>query len=163
MKSKRTTYLLLAVVAGIWGLIGWKVWKGLQGDDAVLAVPDKAVRPKTSLPLSDSFVLIANYRDPFLGRAAAPVRNISTTPNTTNRTQTPVVAPPPPVAMPWPEIRYGGFVKKAGQDAAAGFLVISGGSEIVRQGQQVAGLTVGRVWRDSVEVFRGKEKRIIKK
>ena len=162
MKSKRTTYIMLLVVVGIWGLIGFKIWKGLQGDDDFVAPGgDKLVTPKNR-NTPDTFSLLANYRDPFLGKT----QTISA-PNTFTASTSPkekqVIAKPEPIVNTWPEMRYGGFVKKSGQDKAAGFLSIAGSSEIVSPGQQVREFTVGRIWRDSVEVMRGKEKKIIRK
>ncbi|MGL5890719.1 MAG: hypothetical protein ACRC3B_12580 [Bacteroidia bacterium] len=163
MKSKRTTYLLMAVVAGIWGLIGWKVWKGLQGDDDLALPAERVVQSGKKNQLSDSFELIANYRDPFLGRTMQQTSTVAaTTVRTTGTAKTTITKPEPPVNT-WPEIRYGGFIKKSGQENAAGFLIINGSSEIVTRGQKIQDITIVQLWRDSVAVMRGKERRIIKK
>jgi hypothetical protein len=163
MKSKRTTYLLMAVVAGIWGLIGWKVWKGLQGDDDFALPAERIVQSKKNKQLTDSFELIANYRDPFLGKTsvAAPVVSATAVRTTPIEKPTNIIQEPP--TNTWPEIRYGGFVKKTGQENAAGFLIINGSSEIVSRGQTIQNITIVQLWRDSVQVMRGKERRTIKK
>jgi hypothetical protein len=163
MKSKRTTYLLMAVVAGIWGLIGWKVWKGLQGDDDFSLPAERVVQSKKKNQLSDSFELIANYRDPFLGKTSVSAPAVSTPAVRTTPTEKTTINKPEPPVNTWPEIRYGGFVKKSGQENGAGFLIINGSSEIVTRGQTIQNITIVQLWRDSVQVMRGKERRIIKK
>ena len=163
MKSKRTTYLLMAVVAGIWGLIGWKVWKGLQGDDDFSLPAERVVQSKKKNQLSDSFELIANYRDPFLGKTSVSAPAVSTPAVRTTPTEKTTITKPEPATNTWPEIRYGGFVKKSGQENGAGFLIINGSSEIVTRGQTIQNITIVQLWRDSVQVMRGKERRIIKK
>ncbi|MCU0436184.1 MAG: hypothetical protein MUC87_22195 [Bacteroidia bacterium] len=163
MKNKRTTYLLMAVVAAIWGLIGWKIWKGLQGDDDFNVEPEPVLSAKKKNALSDSFQLILNYRDPFLDKPAAAVPSPPISTNTLPK-QTLVTAPKPePVTANWPEIRYGGLVKRTGQEKSAGFVSVNGSSEIVLPGQKIGEIIITRLWRDSVEVQRGKEKRIVKK
>jgi hypothetical protein len=163
MKNKRTTYLLMAVVAAIWGLIGWKIWKGLQGDDDFNVEPEAVLNAKNKNTLSDSFELILNYRDPFLDKPAIAVSSPSVPTNSLPK-QTVVTSPKPePITASWPEIRYGGLVKRTGQEKSAAFVSVNGKSEIVTVGQQITDITIIRIWRDSVEVQRGKEKRIIKK
>lgn len=160
MKSKRTTYLLMAVVAGIWGLIGWKVWKGLQGDDNSAMPAEHIVQSKKKNQVSDSFELIANYRDPFLGRAIQQIPTVTAAVRTT-QTEKPIITKLEPPVNTWPEIRYGGFVKKSGQENGAGFLIVNGSSEIVTRGQTIQNITIVQLWRDSVQVMRGKERKII--
>ncbi len=162
MKSKRTTYLLMAVVAGIWGLIGWKVWKGLQGDDNSAMPAERVVQSKKKNQLLDSFQLIANYRDPFLGKAIQQTPTVTAAVRTT-QTEKPTITKPEPPVNTWPEIRYGGFVKKSGQDNGAGFLIVNGSSEIVTRGQTIQNITIVQLWPDSVQVMRGKERKIIRK
>ncbi|MCA6363624.1 MAG: hypothetical protein IM638_11355 [Bacteroidetes bacterium] len=163
MKNKRTTYLLMAVVAAIWGLIGWKIWKGLQGDDDFNVEPETVLNAKNKNTLSDSFELILNYRDPFLDKPVAAVTSASVSTQSVPK-QTVVAAPKPePVTSSWPEIRYGGLVKRTGQEKSAAFVSVNGNSEIVVPGQKIGDITITRIWRDSVEVMRGKEKRMIKK
>ncbi len=67
MKKNTKTYLLLAVVLGIWGIIGYKVFNTIAPEPeqntlaAVTKFTPKAIKEK------DTFSIIADYRDPFLG------------------------------------------------------------------------------------------------
>ncbi len=72
MKSKATTYLLLAVVLAVWGVIGWKVLsRGSSGDGG--SSPAARVREAAA---NEPDTLLLDYRDPFLsGQKIAPVAN----------------------------------------------------------------------------------------
>lgn len=68
MKSRWTTYLLLAAVAAVWGLVAWKI---CAPSDA----PCSAVRPKppvSAAPAVAADTLRLDYPDPFLKGAARP-------------------------------------------------------------------------------------------
>lgn len=68
MAKNTKTYILLGVVALIWGTIGYKVISGLSPADLPAIATSDSVdfKPKKSTP-KDTFSITANYRDPFLG------------------------------------------------------------------------------------------------
>src|ERR1700753_1159389 len=68
MKNKKLTYILIAVVVGVWGMILYRVFDTVgENDDA----PVTAFIPKDKEPLNDYAIqpdttrLLLNYRDPF--------------------------------------------------------------------------------------------------
>jgi len=67
MHKNTKTYLLLAAVLLIWGIIGHRVFSGNSGATEIKANFEKS--PLKSLPtqVKDTFSILANYRDPFLG------------------------------------------------------------------------------------------------
>lgn len=68
MKSRWTTYLLLAVVVAVWGIVAWKIF--VPADDAA-----PAARPGPSVPVvqpAPADTLLLDYPDPFLKGAARP-------------------------------------------------------------------------------------------
>ena len=68
MKSRWTTYLLLAAGAAVWGLVAWRIIAPARP-----AAPD--VRPATDTPAAPQIVaetLRLDYPDPFLKGVAAP-------------------------------------------------------------------------------------------
>lgn len=73
MKSRWTTYLLLAAVAAVWGIVAWKIF-------APADAPSSAARPKPSVaaatPAADTLRL--DYPDPFLKSAARPAVAVRT-------------------------------------------------------------------------------------
>jgi hypothetical protein len=162
MNNKRTTYLMLIIVFGIWGLIGWRIWKGMQNDDENNTQVGIPHAKKMQGSASDSFALFANYRDPFLGKTFVPEDRPISTPSA--KIITPQVTPSPTPENPWPELRYQGFVRNTKPDAAArSFLSINGNNHFVKAGNIIDGLLISRIWPDSIEVVRDKEKRIVRK
>lgn len=68
MKSRWTTYLLLAAVAAVWGLVAWKICAP-AGAPSAAAGP---IAPGAAAPAVASDTLRLDYPDPFLKGAARP-------------------------------------------------------------------------------------------
>lgn len=67
MNKKTKTYLLLTAVLLIWGIIGYKVLSANSGDtDAEVGFEKVALKPM-QVQEKDTFSILADYRDPFLG------------------------------------------------------------------------------------------------
>lgn len=88
MNSRWTTYLLLAVVVAVWGIVAWKIFASVT--ETAPAARPKAAVPAVESPVADTLRL--DYPDPFLkgvprqrtSTAATPVRRL------------PAVKPSPP-------------------------------------------------------------------
>lgn len=68
MKNKKNIYFLLPLVVIIWGLIGYKIFSGLNPaafNEKVIQT-NKRFIPKT-VKQTETFKINSNYRDPFLG------------------------------------------------------------------------------------------------
>lgn len=72
MKSRWTTYLLLAAVVAVWGIVAWKIF--VPANDAIPAVRPKLVVPAVGTPAADTLLL--DYPDPFLKGAARPAATV---------------------------------------------------------------------------------------
>lgn len=73
MKKNRKTYLLLTVVAGIWGIIAFKVLGAVNpSSNALGPVASNEIFVPKQVKERDTFSILANYRDPFLGTVQAP-------------------------------------------------------------------------------------------
>ena len=74
MKKQHKTYLLLAVVLLVWGMIGYKfvsaINPAVESDNSV-AIAERFV-PK-EIKEREQFTIVADYRDPFLGTEKTPV------------------------------------------------------------------------------------------
>ena len=68
MKKNTKTYILLTIVLGIWGVLGYQIVGAFDADKPELALTKatEAYVPKT-LKKRDTFSITAHYRDPFLG------------------------------------------------------------------------------------------------
>ncbi|HAA10695.1 MAG TPA: hypothetical protein DCE41_02965, partial [Cytophagales bacterium] len=96
MKNKKTLYLLVPLVVGLWGLIGYRVWDAVKPEE-------EEIDPISIVPLAASqadsvalYVPDLQYPDPFL----KGVRFVSN-----RRSAAPIAAPasqPAPAATPQP-------------------------------------------------------------
>lgn len=68
MKNKKNIYILLPLVIIIWGLIGFKIFSGLNSAsfNEKSSKMDKQFVPKT-VDQAKAFTIDPDYRDPFLG------------------------------------------------------------------------------------------------
>ncbi len=109
-------YLLIGLVALIWGLIIYKVIRGLSGDDPP-PVATKMKAPPVADTLAAYQLMPASYPDPFSNKLIEEeVVTETTTPGAKPPAgNMPVGAPPPPVAampppIPPPAIKYSGYI-----------------------------------------------------
>lgn len=157
MKNKKVTYLLGAVVLGIWGLIIYRVFDAASGgDDPVAPTPlniKKEVYNDFAIPV-DTTRLLLNYRDPF-GMAKkrdtniVPVKKI-------RQSNIPVVAKP---AMNWNFIQYSGYIRNPSTHKLVTMVSINGRNETLTEGQVVDQVKLLKNLRDSIKIsYNGKIK-----
>src|ERR1044072_6787061 len=161
MKNRKTTYFMLPFVLAIWGVIGWKVYVAF-GKNIKNVVSNNAPAEKNKAePLADTISLIANYRDPFLDKT---IENSPAKIHTTKISKAESVKSIPVVTVAaWPKIMYHGLIKRSGDKRTVGFLSVDGKSFFVQGGGEAGAVKVGKLWNDSVEIFFGKEKKMIRK
>jgi hypothetical protein len=160
MKGKKTTFFLLPVVLAIWAVIGWKVYTAVKDNDESNA-PAQIITPSKEAvaELPDTIVLLANYRDPFLDK---PVVQAPKAKNPAVQ-KAPAVKAEQPKVSAWPALSYQGLIKRNSDQKMVGFLSVNGASSFVQPGQAAGEIKVMRMWKDSIEVAFGKEKRILRK
>jgi len=149
-QSKKTTYLLLVCVAGLWGLIFYRVFQVAEVPDERVfeKPPQKAHYFKAVDHSNDTTKLRFDYRDPF--KVALP--NFAEG----NLNKQPVNALPSIVAQKpkvnWADVRYNGFIenKKTGQKLA--IMIINGSEQMLAEGQTVKGFKLIKHYPDSVKL-----------
>ena len=137
MSKQAKTYVLLGLVLLIWGIIGFKVVNGLSASSEPVVV----MEPTRDLPKitkkKDTFTLIANYRDPFLG----------TTPVSKKK---PAKKPIQKTKTPKRNIIYAGLVSQNGSANALFFVSIDGKQHIMSKNEEI----------DQVKLLRGNGQQI---
>ncbi|WP_299535754.1 hypothetical protein [Ulvibacterium sp.] len=125
MKKNQKTYVLLTVVLAIWGILGFKVIKTVNPDS------DPTVRPIASekfKPIQfqerDTFSILANYRDPFLGTLPK-----SLTPKKPKRTFQ------KKDTLPKRDILYTGFIAESSSGQEIFFLTIDGHQQLMAKNE----------------------------
>jgi hypothetical protein len=151
LKKQHKTYVLLAVVLGIWGLIGFRVVKAINPNEAVVSQPMAVADFKKPKSLEKQpFDIKANYRDPFLGTMPKKKRTLK------KRT----VKPQP---IQWPSVSYLGTMGAKGSKTQLFFLNINGQQHMVRKGEAVSEIKLLSGTKEAVKVrYKGKTKTLAK-
>jgi hypothetical protein len=139
-KNKNLLYILILGTLLIWGVILYKIMNvigsekdELNSEKNYIAMVDK----NESLP--DTFTILANYTDPVV------------------ELQKPIVI------TPWPAIVYLGVIKNQKSNKQFVMVQINNQSNAMKLGEIIEGVTLLKVYKDSVEVKFNKEKKFIKK
>jgi len=123
MKKQNKTYLLLAVVLGIWGSIGFKFLSAVNPSTQEIAqvTSDQIFVPK-DIKEREVFSIVADYRDPFLGTVKAPKKVAKKT------SKEPVVKKAP---IPTKSIQYTGFITDKSSKQKIFFVTIDGQQQMM--------------------------------
>jgi len=130
VKNNKKTYLLLAVVLAIWGVLGYRIVGSMSSDkvqnnDAALMetyIPKKVKK-------KDTFVILANYRDPFLG----------TMPKKSETKKKRKVVPEK-VELPKKNIKYSGSVSQSNSNNRMFFISVEGQQYVLSKKQEIDGV-----------------------
>lgn len=130
MTKNTKTYLLLGAVLFIWGAVGYRIYKGISPSETALNTETAQVNFKPKEPVQrDTFSIVADYRDPFLGTMAKKKK---------------VVVKPKNQAPPVPEvsITYTGSVLGNNSNNSIFFVNIAGVQQLLKLKQTVNGVTL---------------------
>lgn len=153
MKNKTKTYLLLAAVLAIWGIIGFKIMSTLNPEAPEVKKQDEMVvfTPK-SHTVKDTFSIRPAQRDPFLGTLYAKKQE-----NPAPRT------PKPKEAFVWISITYHGTVSKQDSKEKLCILSINGQQHIMKIGQEVQEVKLVKASNTEILVnYKGQRKTVPK-
>lgn len=165
MKNKKSIYLLVTLVVIIWGLIVMRIIR-LSHKEPVYKSTNKAVDIIEKYDLArDTFVLLADYPDPFLKNI---VKNTS---RSIQGSKTAVVSRPKDIArkekleipktINWPTIQYGGLIHNNKLNKTTGLLIINGNPNIMEQGNTYEDLTLERLYNDSCIILFNNEHKTV--
>lgn len=162
MAKKKINIILIIVVLGLWGTVGFKTINRYFGDNTVLAnaeIQSKNVSLKRID--KDTFALEKINRDPFLNKQfqeqTAPVKLVS---YHTPIKKAPAIVPKQPIAnVNWPTLKYFGYLKSKDQELV--LLRIDSKLHKLKLNDPVDGLVVKRKFKDSIEVIFNSQTRII--
>lgn len=159
MKNKKLTYILLPVVALIWGAIIYQV---LAPNDNFTAVPLALFEEEFEVQKVVQKELVLNYPDPFLknrkwGSKAlnktTPVKVINPTMVKSNRNNQSMEA-----KLIWPTVNFTGTVN------SGALITVNNRAYILKQGDTINSVSFDLIAQDSLKVsYKGESKTIHKK
>lgn len=159
MKNKKAVYILLPLVLLLWGIIFYMIFSAVNPSyDQQVQPRDLSINVSSENPLSDTFSIIANYRDPFLGKVFSSEKPVVRDASINSTPVKPIVIP-----KSWPSISYGGMMKIIKSSKQVALIYINGGSKMMKTGEIKEEVELLKIYNDSVEVMFHKEKRVVKK
>jgi hypothetical protein len=152
MKKINRLYILIPAVVAIWAMIGYQLYAFLrEPENPVYTMPDRPAA-KNAID-SIEYTLIADYRDPFLGRKSAVRVNVGgakVTPKTTSRVGKTDGTLPKPVE--WDVFTYMGMIENNSSRSRIALMLRQGNSIIIQEGEMIGQFKVVKIWPDSVRL-----------
>jgi hypothetical protein len=159
MKSNKGLYILLPLVAVVWGIIIYRIIKYVgQENTAIAELTLNEIKFEPEKFQNDTFSILANYRDPFLGSASIERAN-SHSPSRTTSSPASTSSLQPKAKTP--TIIFKGIVKNKKSDKTIAVLKINDRTKMLAKGQTVDGIQLLNVSRDSIQVAYNGTKTII--
>lgn len=123
MKKQNKTYVLLALVIGVWGIIGFKFFSAVNPATKEIAqsTSDEIFIPQ-QIKERELFAIVADYRDPFLGTVQAPKKKGA------KRSTKPTIKKE---IVPAKSIQYTGFITDKGSKQKIFFITVDGQQQMM--------------------------------
>ena len=112
---------------------------------------------------TDTFSIVADYRDPFLGSKTGLKQHANYAVKKNTNVHKTAKKTPDPVDKAWPPLKYKGMIKNNNSNRRVGIIEINGKENLVREGDVVHDVKVITINKQSVKVSFQKENRIITK
>lgn len=168
MPKKQLNIILILIVLGLWSTIAYKsLNRFFSNDIANNSNPNSNIGFNLKKIKKDTFLLQNLHRDPFLDRTLIEEHN------TTGITSSNIVVPKTKIVRPkvittkpipvWPSIAYYGYIKSYQKSEELVLVKINNQLEKMRKNQNIDGVTILHVFKDSIEVEFHKQKKYILK
>lgn len=156
---------MLPAVICIWGLIIYRICSGSASDNDLQSAGESAIHEFAPLD-RDTFSLLGSYRDPF--QYSEPRPQFQGSDHTAGKTivatkEKKQVAKPAVNAVAWPSVGYSGVIKNQKSQKELAMVQIDGQPNLMISGDIIANVQLVKVFRDSIHVKYGKERKTIKK
>ena len=153
MKGKKFTYLLIICVAGVWGIIFYRIYAGMSEEEEPVAIVEHGAKPeyfKLVNHETDQVELNLNYRDPFA--LAPPVIIETAKPVTPSEFRMPNNMPIQKPQVNWSAIKYTGYIFNPSTKQQVAIMQVNGAEAMLAEGQSLNGLQLIKYAGDSVKV-----------
>jgi hypothetical protein len=155
MKNKVLTYALGLLVAGVWGMIIYRIAGAASGGDDEVTTPvsyaKKAALEDYALPV-DTVRLMLNYRDPFSDPKQEPVEIPVSKLVTHSVAKVPNNIGPIKPSINWNIIKYAGYIKNPNTKKLVAMMNINGKEVLLSEGESAEQVKLVQNLRDSVKV-----------
>jgi len=152
MKNKKTlTYALLAGSLLVWGLVFYKLFSYIGGDDSPNA-NNKTITVPHQIEKEESYTLIANYRDPFLGKQEKSQGGEGGVNLIIKRKSVVKVVKEPEKPLDLTFISYTGMITNPSTKKKVALVTIKGKQSMVSEGEVLDEITFVKNYKDSIQI-----------
>lgn len=154
MKGKKFTYLLIVCVAGVWGIIFYRIYAGLGQDEEIPVSVLSTGKPeyfKLVNHETDRVVLNLNYRDPFADISVG-LKDVVASPVVPGPVKLPAMPPMPKPMVNWSAVQYTGYINNPTTKSRIAIIQVNGKEGMLTEGQSLNGLKLLKHAGDSVKV-----------
>lgn len=162
MNKKKVNYILIPVVLLIWGYIAYIIINGFSKEEKTFTINNRLSPIEIDSVKSDSFVLQANYIDPFLKNKTYQTSRSSSKIISKPKINTPkkeVIKP----SVNWNFIHYHGRIKNQKTGKHVAMMNISGKDYLINEGESKDDVKLIKLLEDSIKISYQKEYAFIKK
>ncbi len=150
MKSRITTYVLIAAVVAVWGFIAWKIF--FAKPDNTPAAIQRAPDPKPED--EEDLRLLLDYKDPFLKDAITAKPSVPSAPKRQTKASA-VPSKKPDPNRESPPVKYTGTIRTGGR--VLYIFEHAGLQQMLSPGEELAGFRLAEAWPDSVKFSKNEE------
>ena len=164
--KKKINIVLIVVVLGLWGTVGYRVLNQyFLSEKGVVKTMELNKELNSTLINKDTFRLENGMRDPFLNKQSqnsVPVAIISNA-KTSNIKHITAPIIKSNQYINWPAISYHGYIQSKANNEELILVKINEKMHKLKINEEVEGVTLKKVYKDSIEFIFNKEKKIIQK
>jgi len=159
MKSKKAVYILLPIVLILWVIIFYRIFTSRNSEPGIVLTNNNLSENYVPQQIeTDTFNIVASYRDPFLGKTVT--KNPSITKSQIKRKP---VKNKPVKSIRWPSITYGGMIKNQKSNKLVAIVKINGQDNLIMEGKEFSGVKIQKVFPDSIRIIYQGEVRTFSK
>lgn len=166
------TYGLLFIALAVWGGIFYRFFAALNdSNDTNIPMRSQIKKIEPLETPQDTFVLLANYKDPFLGRAIPIALNYNNEgsqqvrpifKNIKKKVQ-PTPAPIPVIQVQWPSLKYIGVIQNKNTEKLVGILQVNGQEQMVKTNDMAMGVKILSIHKDTIALTYQNDKKTLYK
>lgn len=162
MKNKKSTYLLILVLFGVWGAVMYQFIFANVDEDQESSNDALSLQVTYGQMTNDSFDLILNYSDPFLLKKPVnykpkPAVNLSSSPSSLskNNNKSKELKPITKSKLVNKNVSYSGIISNETQGKKVGLIYIDNQEYMVQEGFAVGGVEVLSIFDDKITIKQG--------
>lgn len=153
---------MLPIIILVWGIVFYQLY-GYFFASSKYAQAEVMQKIKMEDIKQDTFSIVADYRDPFLGDKIKEHDNNASN-NTSSNSPKKVVEKKEMVAdKPWPKVVYNGMIKNNNSNKKVGIITVNSKEYLAKVGEQFQEVTILEITKELIKVRFQKETKTINK